>query len=198
MNKIAASESEYAAEAAELAAEEAQISKELAAAEKAYAAQIAALTAQNNATTGSWTWPLPGIYKLSSLFGGRADPFTGAQDNHTGTDIPASTGTKILAAKGGIVTTVATNKYSSYGYYVMIDHGNGYVTLYAHMNSQAIVKVGDTVTAGQVIGYVGSTGRSTGPHLHFELRRNGVRADVLNLYPGMSFTSPSGGTIKIS
>lgn len=196
MNQIAASESTYAAQAAQLAASEAQVAKELKEAEQKYAAQIAALNNQNNATTGSWYWPLPGIYKLSSLFGPRPDPKTGKPDNHTGTDIPAARGTEIHAAKDGVVTTVATNTSSTYGYYCIINHGNGYVTLYAHMNSQAIVKVGDTVTKGQVIGYVGTTGRSTGYHLHFELRVNGVRGDVLKLYPGMTFTSPSGGTIK--
>ena len=157
--------------------------------------QIAAL--ENNVTTGSWYWPLPGRYKISSLFGNRADPFTGKRDNHTGTDIPAPAGTPIYAAQAGVVTTVNTNhRASTYGYYCTISHGSGYTTLYAHQCQVPIVQEGQTVAKGQIIGYVGTTGRSTGNHLHFELRVNGVRGDVLRLYPGMTFTSPSGAQIS--
>ena len=184
LNQIAASESEYAKEAKELAESEAKITKELKEAERKYAAQLAALEAQQNVTTGSWYWPLPGRYKISSLFGNRADPFTGKRDNHTGTDIPAPAGTPIYAAKSGVVTT------SVYG------HGGGYSTLYAHQCQVPIVQEGQMVQKGQIIGYVGTTGRSTGNHLHFELRVNGVRGDVLRLYPGMTFTSPSGARIN--
>lgn len=197
LQQIAASESEAAAEAKELAESEEKINKELKEAERKYAAQIAALNSQANMTSGNWYWPLPGRYKISSLFGGRIDPINGRPDNHTGTDIPAPGGTPIYAAQNGVVTTVNANRYaSSYGYYCIINHGNGYATLYAHQNQVPIVKEGQTVQKGQVIGYVGSTGRSTGNHLHFELRVNGVRGDVLRLYPGMTFTSPKGGTIK--
>lgn len=199
LNQIAASESEYAAEAKKLADSEAQINKELKEAEKKYQAQLEALAQQNNVnmTSGDWYWPLPGRYKISSLFGNRADPFTGKRDNHTGTDIPAPSGTPIYAAKTGVVTTVNKNKNaSSYGYYCIISHGNGYATLYAHQKQVPIVQEGQTVQKGQVIGYVGTTGRSTGNHLHFELRVNGVRNDVLRLYPGMTFTSPSGGKMS--
>lgn len=201
LNQIAASESEYAKEAKELADSEALINKQLKEAERKYAAQIAALEAQQNAnvnmTSGDWYWPLPGRYKISSLFGGRIDPINGRRDNHTGTDIPAPSGTPIYAAKDGVVTTVNANKNaSSYGYYCIINHGSGYATLYAHQNQVPIVQEGQTVSKGQIIGYVGSTGRSTGNHLHFELRINGVRNDVLKLYPGMTFTSPGGGRIS--
>ena len=199
LSQIAASESEYAAEAKKLADSEAQINKELKEAERKYAAQLAALEAQQNAnmTSGDWYWPLPGRYKISSLFGSRPDPFTGKRDNHTGTDIPAPGGTPIYAAKTGIVTTVNKNENaSSYGYYCIISHGNGYATLYAHQCQVPPVTEGQTVSKGQVIGYVGTTGRSTGNHLHYELRVNGVRGDVLKLYPGMRFTSPAGGTIN--
>lgn len=201
LNQIAASESEYAKEAKELADSEAKINKELKEAERKYAAQIAALEAQQNAavnmTSGDWYWPLPGRYKISSLFGGRIDPINGRRDNHTGTDIPAPGGTPIYAAKDGVVTTVNANKNaSSYGYYCIINHGSGYATLYAHQNQVPIVQEGQTVAKGQIIGYVGTTGRSTGNHLHFELRINGVRNDVLKLYPGMTFTSPGGGRIS--
>lgn len=201
LSQIAASESEYAKEAKELAESEARINKELKDAEQKYAAQLAALQAQQNAsvnmTSGDWYWPLPGRYKISSLFGSRVDPINGRRDNHTGTDIPAPSGTPIYAAKDGVVTTVNTNKNSSsYGYYCIISHGSGYATLYAHQCQVPIVSEGETVAKGQVIGYVGTTGRSTGNHLHFELRINGVRNDVLKLYPGMTFTSPGGGQIS--
>ena len=197
LNQIAASESEQAEKAKQLAESEAKINKELKDAEAKYAAQIAALNSKNNLTTGSWYWPLPGRYSISSLFGGRIDPINGRADNHTGTDIPAPRGTPIYAAKDGVVTTVSSNPYaSSYGIYCIINHGGGYSTLYAHQNQTPVVKEGDTVNKGQLIGYVGTTGRSTGYHLHFELRVNGVRGDVLKLYPGMTFKSPKGGTIK--
>lgn len=189
--EIAKDEAELAAEAKQLAADEKQMAADLAAAEKKYAEQIAAL--KNN---GEWYWPLPGKYYLSSLFGGRKDPITGKPDNHTGVDVPANSGTEIHAAQGGIVTTVGTNRYHSYGFYCIISHGNGKSTLYAHMRNIPKVSVGQSVTKGQVIGYVGSTGRSTGPHLHFELRINGVRADALTLYPNLTFSTYNGGKIK--
>lgn len=190
-DQIAGKEAELAAAAKKLAADEAEMTNRLKEAEKKYAEQIAAL--QN---TGEWYWPLPGKLKLSSLFGARKDPFTGKASNHTGIDVPANSGTEIHAAQGGVVTTVGTNKNHSYGYYCIISHGNGISTLYAHMKSIPSVKEGDTVKKGQVIGYVGSTGRSTGPHLHFEFRVNGVRDDALKYYPNLTFTSPGGGTIK--
>ena len=184
MNKIAKSESQYAKEAAAMAAEEANIERALKDAERKYAEQLAALQ-QNN---GEWYWPLPGKVSLSSLFGGRYHPITGKWHSHTGTDIPAVGGTEIHAAQDGVVTYVSTNQYGSYGWYCMISHANGYVTLYAHQRVKPIVKEGQTVKKGQVVGYVGTTGSSTGNHLHFELRVNGVRQDVLALYPNMTFT----------
>ena len=210
MNQIAATESEYAAEAKELAETEAQVNKQLKEAQTKYAAQLAELerkrqeqaaanggSATVNMTSGDWYWPLSNRYKISSLFGSRVDPINGRRDNHTGTDIPAPSGTPICAAQDGVVTTVNANKNaSSYGYYCIISHGNGYATLYAHQCQVPPVSEGQTVSKGQVIGYVGTTGRSTGNHLHFELRINGVRNDVLKLYPGMTFTSPGGGRIN--
>ena len=148
-------------------------------------------------TSGNWYWPLPGRYHLSSLFGNRPDPFTGRRDNHTGTDVPAPGRTPIYAAQDGIVTTVNRNKdASSYGYYCIISHGSGYATLYAHQCQVPPVTEGQTVSKGQVIGYVGTTGRSTGNHLHYELRVNGVRGDVIKLYPGMTFTATDGAGRK--
>ena len=147
-----------------------------------------------NVTGGSWYWPLPGRYRLSSLFGGRI--LWGYYDNHTGTDIPAPGGTPIYAANDGVVTTVNANPYaSSYGNYCIISHGGGYATLYAHQCQAPAVSVGQTVSKGQVIGYVGTTGNSSGNHLHFELRINGVRASALKLYPGMTFTGPDGRAV---
>lgn len=188
-SSISASEAELAAKAKQLAADEAAMAKELKDAEKKYAEQIAAL---NN--SGAWAWPLPGYYKISSIFGGRYHPITGRWETHTGTDIPAPGGTKILAAQGGIVTVSKYN--ASYGNYCMISHGNGQVTLYAHMKQRPLVKEGQSVKKGQVIGYVGTTGSSTGNHLHFELRVNGNRDNVLRLYPNLPYTGPYVSTIK--
>lgn len=184
MDQIAASESEAAEEARKLAAAEAEVQQALKNAERKYAEQLAALN--GNANTGEWYWPLPGKTKISSLFGGRY--LFGHWESHTGTDIPAPGGTPIHAAKSGVVTYVSPNKNTSYGWYCMISHGNGYVTLYAHQCQRPIVSEGQSVSKGQVIGYVGTTGNSTGNHLHFELRINGVRNDILKLYPGMRFT----------
>ena len=105
---IAENEAELAAEAQALIQQERAIQAELKKAEEQYAAQIAAL--QNS---GTWYWPLPGRYKLSSLFGGRRDPFTGRPSNHTGVDIPANSGTEIHAAQGGVVTLAQTNRYAT-------------------------------------------------------------------------------------
>jgi len=108
---------------------------------------------------------------FSSNFGYRIDPFTGQNSFHEGIDFPAESGTAIVAAASGKV--VAAERHPQYGKMIEIDHGNGLVTRYAH-TSRMMVKVGDLVVRGQEIGTVGSTGRSTGPHLHFEVRLNGV------------------------
>ena len=145
---------------------------------------------QNNIVISSETgylWPLPGYYRLSSLFGYRIHPITGVAHSHTGIDIPASGGTPILAAKSGQVVTSAY--HYSYGNYVVIDHGNGNSTLYAHMSSRAVSE-GQMVTQGQVIGYVGTTGSSTGNHLHFEVRDNYTRVDPESKFPSLNLTSP--------
>ena len=108
---------------------------------------------------------------LSSGFGWRIDPLTGQRAFHEGVDFVASVGTPILAAAGGIVVT--SEYHPEYGNMIEIDHGNNLVTRYAHA-SKRLVEVGAIVLRGQKIGEVGNTGRSTGPHLHFEVRRNGV------------------------
>ena len=145
---------------------------------------------QNNIVISSETgylWPLPGYYRLSSQFGYRIHPITGVAHSHTGIDIPASGGTPILAAKSGQVVTSAY--HYSYGNYVVIDHGNGNSTLYAHMSSRAVSE-GDMVTQGQTIGYVGTTGSSTGNHLHLEVRDNYTRVDPESKFPSLSLTHP--------
>ncbi len=117
---------------------------------------------------------------VTSEFGYRKDPFTGKTKGHSGIDLAVPTGTSVRAALPGTVTVA---KYSSsYGYYVMIDHGGGLATLYAH-NSKLLVKAGDTVQAGDAVSLSGSTGRSTGPHLHFEVRVNGERTDPRSYLP---------------
>ena len=112
--------------------------------------------------------------RVTSEFGYRKDPFTGETRGHTGMDLSVPTGTPVRAALSGTVTVSQYN--SSYGYYVVVDHGNGLSTLYAH-NSKLLVRVGQTVEAGDIVSLSGSTGRSTGPHLHFEVRVNGERTN---------------------
>ena len=129
--------------------------------------------------TGTLQWPLPVAGTITSQFGHRVDPITGEVSSHTGTDIACAEGTPILAATDGVVT-VANGLDSwggSYGYYIKINHGGGLETLYAHCSS-ICVTTGQQVQAGEVIGYVGHTGRATGNHLHFEVRINGVRRDA--------------------
>ena len=130
--------------------------------------------------TGTLQWPLPVAGTITSQFGHRVDPITGEASSHTGTDIACAEGTPILAAADGTVT-VANGLDSwggSYGYYIQIDHGGGLETLYAHCSS-ICVTTGQQVQSGQVIGYVGHTGRATGSHLHFEVRANGNRVNPL-------------------
>ena len=133
--------------------------------------------------TGTLQWPLPVAGTITSQFGHRVDPITGEVSSHTGTDIACAEGTPILAAADGTVT-VANGLDSwggSYGYYIQIDHGGGLETLYAHCSS-ICVTTGQQVQAGQVIGYVGHTGRFTGSHLHLEVRIDGNRADAMQYF----------------
>jgi murein DD-endopeptidase MepM/ murein hydrolase activator NlpD len=131
---------------------------------------------------GEYTWPLPG-YTAGSPFGPRYHPVLRRNRMHTGQDIPAPTGTKILAANGGEVIKADYN--SGYGNCVVIDHGGGQATLYGHM-SRIGVSVGQKVKKGAVIGYVGSTGLSTGPHLHFEIIINGSQVNPMNYFTKVS------------
>lgn len=196
---------QLAARKKELSAQEAEaatILKNLSTEEKAYqkafdeaeAAQNAAkaeikriLSAQNSGKSGSskyvggdFTWPVPGKYTITSPYGYRKDPITRKRSKHTGIDIAAGTGVPIVAANSG---TVIVSGWSSKGYgnYIVIDHGGGRSTLYAHQ-SRLAVKKGAYVTKGQTIGYVGSTGYSTGPHLHFEVLINGDDVNPMNYF----------------
>ena len=165
-----------------LDAEAARLDKEIAELERQLAASGVEIVSESG-----YAWPLPGRTNLSSLCGGRKDPFTGKPATHSGIDIPAPSGTEIHAAKSGVVITSTYNS-GGYGQYVVISHGSGNTTLYAHMvRGSQRVSVGDTVTQGQVIGEVGSTGRSTGPHLHYEVRVNNVRIDPVTLYSGLTY-----------
>lgn len=166
-------------------AEEEKIRKQIQAKEK----ELEDLIAQASFNTGSdYIYPLPSNWTIvSSRFGPRTHPITGKYHNHSGTDLPAPGGTPVKACQGGVVTVSAYAQYS-YGEYVVINHGNGISTLYAHMQrGSRKVKEGDIVSQGQVLGLVGSTGSSTGNHLHLELRKNGVRQNALTMFPGMTF-----------
>ncbi|MBQ9980130.1 MAG: peptidoglycan DD-metalloendopeptidase family protein [Oscillospiraceae bacterium] len=121
---------------------------------------------------------------ITSVYGMRTHPVTGVYKLHTGVDIGSSYGSKIYAAKSGSVITSGSNY--AYGEYVVIYHGNGVSTLYAHMSERAVSE-GDYVLKGDVIGYVGSSGYSTGAHLHFEIRVNGTYMNPISYYPNKSF-----------
>ena len=120
-----------------------------------------------NVGTGNWGWPTNQGYTISSPYGWRVDPIDGSRSLHTGLDIAGTGyGSPVYAADNGVVVKSEYNG-AGYGNYIVVDHHNGYYTTYAHM-SERISNIGDTVAKGQVIGYVGATGRATGPHLHFE------------------------------
>lgn len=126
-----------------------------------------------------YIWPSETFNIITSLFGGRVHPITGEVGTHSGVDIGADFGSDVLAIASGTVT--AAEYHWSYGNYILLDHGDGFSSLYAH-NSQLNVAVGSTVVQGQVISQVGSTGQSTGPHIHLEIRNNGERVDPLDFY----------------
>lgn len=142
---------------------------------------------------GDFEWPVSGFTTITTRFGEIYNLVNPAGSAHTGADIAGGGiyGTPIVAIASGIITT-ATYSNAGYGNYVMINHGKSavdgknYVSLYGHQSALA-VKKGDYVTKGQVIGYVGSTGNSTGPHLHLEVRINGKISDPLVQYPGIKF-----------
>lgn len=144
-------------------------------------AEIQAITANSliinpNYIGGEMLWPVPGYTKLSSTFKMRVHPITGVYKLHTGIDIPAPIGTNFLAANEGIVVKASYN--TAYGNMVMVDHGGGVSTLYAH-GDKIMVTLGQTVKKGDVVLQTGNTGNSTGPHAHFEVRINGTPVDPL-------------------
>lgn len=128
------------------------------------------------AKTGEFYWPVPGHHRITSPFGYRIHPILKYRKLHTGVDIGAPNGTPVVSAGSG--TVIASRFMSGYGNCIMIDHG-GKVTVYGHLSSRA-VSPGQSVSAGETIGYVGSTGMSTGAHLHFEVRVNGAVQNPLN------------------
>ncbi len=180
-------EDDINAQEAKIAQMEAEIKKKeeeaaAKAAAEAAAKKAAGNQASNNSTSTSsgnstLRWPCPSSSRITSGFGSRTSPTEGASSNHKGIDISASTGSNIVAAAGGTVS-IATYSYSA-GNYIMINHGNGLSTVYMHC-SQLLVSAGDTVKAGQTIAKVGSTGYSTGPHLHFGVRKNGSYVNPSN------------------
>ncbi len=119
-------------------------------------------------------WPVEGF--ITSRFGSRSDPFTGRSEYHKGLDISARTGTPVHAPGKGVV--IFSGVENGYGEIIRVQHGGGIITCYAHL-SRRTVNEGRQVSRGDVIGYVGSTGRSSGPHLHYEIRLNGVNVDPL-------------------
>ena len=128
---------------------------------------------------GKLLWPSPGYTKINSYFGKRTAPANGASTYHKGIDIGANKGTPIYAAASGTVYVSQYGYNGGYGNYVILSHGNGVQTLYGHC-SELCVSVGEYVSQGQLIAKVGSTGDSTGNHLHFEVRVNGVAQDPQN------------------
>jgi murein DD-endopeptidase MepM/ murein hydrolase activator NlpD len=133
----------------------------------------------NTHRSGELTWPVPTHSRISSGFGYRTSPITGRGEHHNGLDIPAPSGTSIVAAESGVVIFAGTQ--SGFGNTVIIDHGGGFTTLYAHMSSIQ-VSVGQQVSRGEHIARVGTTGWSTGNHLHFETRTNGRPHNPMNYF----------------
>lgn len=168
---LRADSAEAKAEMKALAAEEEAILAEAVRLSRIYAQQN-----QDPATQGGYIWPVSSRY-ITSTVGGRTSPGGVGSTNHKGTDIGrVGYNSEIYAAKAG--TVIISTYTKSYGNYVVISHGSGNTTLYAHMSSRK-VNVGQRVSQGQVIGITGSTGNSTGPHLHFEITEGGVRINPL-------------------
>ena len=151
--------------------------------------KAAAAAGASAAGTGSFLWPVASYTYVSSRFGLRVHPITGVKKSHTGMDIASASGTTVYAADGGTVSLASWN--GGYGNCIMIDHGNGYVTLYGHLSAISVSK-GATVSRGDAIGAVGSTGNSTGPHLHFEVIKEGSRIDPEQFFSGLTISPDAG------
>ena len=143
--------------------------------------QILAIVAQSGGEYigGVLAWPVPGYSRITSPFGMRVHPITGVYKLHTGMDVGAPIGANFVAANSGIVVKAEYNR--AYGNMVMINHGGGIMTLYAH-GSEILVQVGQQVLRGDPVLKVGSTGYSTGPHAHFEVRVNGVYQNPVDYF----------------
>ena len=181
VKQLRQSQSEYQEDMDDLSAEEAAIQAEIVKLSKQLAAEQAAQGKPSNAALGGYIWPVSSR-RITSTFGGRPSPGGIGSTNHKGVDIGGvGYTTEIHAAKAG--TVIVSQYSSSYGNYVGVSHGSGNTTLYAHMSSRK-VSVGQYVNQGDTLGITGSTGNSTGPHLHFEITENGVRIDPLKYLTG--------------
>jgi murein DD-endopeptidase MepM/ murein hydrolase activator NlpD len=147
----------------------------------------AVASASSAAAMEALALPLAHVARLSSRFGIRTDPLGAGHRMHSGVDLPGRSGTSVMAAGSGVVSFVGWA--GGYGNLIVIDHGNGLHTRYGHL-LRPLVSTGDPVTAGSVIGLMGSTGRSTGPHLHYEVRIGSVAVDPLGTVP-LPLAAPS-------
>ena len=179
--QLRASKSEYQEDMDDLSAEAEAVQAQILKLSKELAAQQAAQGKPSNAALGGYIWPVSSR-RITSTFGGRASPGGIGSTNHKGIDIGGvGYTTEIHAAKAG--TVIVSQCSRSYGNYVVVSHGSGNTTLYAHMSSRK-VSVGQYVNQGDVLGITGSTGNSTGPHLHFEITENGTRSNPLEYLTG--------------
>ena len=179
MNELAEDKSEAAAQKSEVVADNQELASQIDAMQAEadnLVAEIKRLQSSGDYSGGAMTWPAPGVTRITSSFGYRIHPILKVNKMHTGIDIGCGSNTTIVAAADGKVIKTGWN--SGYGNMIMIDHGGGIVTLYAHLNS-ILVSTGSTVTRGSKIALSGSTGMSTGPHLHFEVRENGQYVNPL-------------------
>ena len=185
VDKLEADQEEKERQIKEIEGEMDKIDDELAKIAKEEAAKAAAASGKTstsykyNLKSGELLWPCPVYTRISDSYGWRYHPIYKTQKFHKGTDVASGAGNPVLAAKDG---TVSKSYFSSsYGNYIVINHGGGLMTAYAHMNSR-LVQVGDKVSKGQKIGTVGSTGASTGNHLHYEVYVNGSTVNPLSYY----------------
>ena len=181
VKQLQADTDEARAEMAAVAAEEEALLAQAVRLSRELAAQQAAAGQPSSAALGGYIWPVTSR-RITSQFGPRNTGIKGASTNHKGVDIGGvGYNSEVRAAKAG--TVIISSYSSSYGNYVSISHGSGNTTVYAHLSSRK-VKVGQRVDQGQLIGITGSTGISSGPHLHFEIMENGARINPLKYLKG--------------